>query len=201
MSQNEYLIKNIAGSTNALLDKIGNEDNNKEISTIALSVDKLVRDVISLEEAERKAEQLEFDKEKSERDFEAENDRQAQRLSLEKEKLDFEREKFDFEREKLKLEEEKLDFDKAKAEQESNDKRFLTQGEWEDRQKERWIKIGTAILGFFGVAATAGATVYQAKQNNALTKALVDRATNYNEENLLNDKPIKLVADAQKLGK
>lgn len=194
MSQNEYLIKNIAGSTNALLDKIGNEDNNKEISTIALSVDKLVSDVINLEEAERKAEQLEFDKEKSERDFEAENDRQAQRLSFEKEKLDFEREK-------LKLEKEKLDFDKAKAEQESNDKRFMSQGEWEDRQKERWIKIGTAILGFFGVAATAGATVYQAKQNNALTKALVDRATNYNEENLLNDKPIKLVADAQKLGK
>lgn len=195
MSQNnDYLIKNIAGSTNALLDKIGNEDNNKEISTIAVSVDKLVNDVIKLEEAERKNDQLDFDKEKSERDFEAENARQAQRLSFEKEKLEFEKEK-------LELEREKLDFDKAKAEREANDKRFLSQGEWEDRQKERWIKIGTAILGFFGVAATAGATVYQAKQNNELTKALVDRATNYNEENLLNDKPIKLVTDAQKLGK
>lgn len=195
MSQNnDYLIKNIAGSTNALLDKIGSEDNNKEIATITASVDKLVTDVIKLEEAERKSDQLEFDKEKSERDFEAENARQAQRLNFEKEKLEFEKEK-------LELEREKLDFDKAKAEQESNDKRFMSQGEWEDRQKERWIKIGTAILGFFGVAATAGATVYQAKQNNELTRALVDRATNYNEENLLNDKPIKLVTDAQKLGK
>jgi hypothetical protein len=195
MSQyNDYLIKNIAGSANSLLDKIGNADDNKEISSIATSVDKLVNDVINLEEAERKNDQLDFDKEKSERDFEAENARQAQRLSFEKEKLALEKEK-------LALEKEKLDFDKAKAEQKSNDERFMSQGEWEDRQKERWIKIGTAILGFFGVAATAASTVYQAKQNNELTKALVDRATNFNEENLLNDKPIKLVVDAQKLGK
>lgn len=195
MSQNnDYLIKNIAGSTNALLDKIGKEDNNKEIAIIASSADKLVTDVIKLEESERKDEQLAFEKEKSEHELEAKNAYQAQQLAFEKEKLEFEKEK-------LELEKEKLDFDKTKSEQEAADKRFISQGEWEDRQKERLVKIGTAILGFFGVAATAGATVYQAKQNNELTKALVDRATNYNEENLLNDKPIKLVTDAQKLGK
>lgn len=116
-------------------------------------------------------------------------------------KLKLEEAKLELEKVRLELDKSKLNYEKEEAKLERDLKRELAKDEDRKSRVDNIIKIGTRVLETAGIVTTAIVGYKTVKMQTETAERMLDKATAFNEVDVMPTKPTEMVDKLQKLTK